>query len=256
MSFGRSPAGNGYSRASACTVVWYAEGVTARLCALVLLLAAPAAAQDAVPTKRLAESVRAEVRAITADPTVRAVISSRPVRCSARVYRSLLAHLPVASRWLRALGMGDYGITDLPAEGAFFIDDKLGAKAACERALDEEGTLVVVARGTIDVAVLPQIRGVGVILIRYTPAADEPGILDCRATVDFRLDNGLLRFLSRPFKRTLDGVLTEKLDALVRSATALGEAIDADPVRVYDKLGAAGASKADLETFRKRYLAL
>ena len=75
----------------------------------------------------------------------------------------------VASRWLRALDLGDYAIVDNP-DGSFTIDDKLGARARCTRALDQDGVLVVIARGVLDVSSLPTINGTGVILVRYSPA--------------------------------------------------------------------------------------
>lgn len=223
----------------------------------ILLLATPAFAQEqAFPLDRLGKKDKQEVQRIRRDASVATKVPSRPVRCRSSVYRYLLTHLPVASRWLRALGVGDYQIVDNP-DGSFSIDDKLGARARCTRPLDEQGVLVVIARGVLDVSVLPTINGTGVILVRYTPVEGKPGVLDCEATVDFRLDSGVLHALSRPFRRTLSNVLRQKLDDLVKDATELGEAIQKNPTAVYQRLEEAkDVSRADLDAFRAQFLSL
>jgi hypothetical protein len=225
---------------------------------LVVLATFPVAAQDETRDRsidRVPAKLRAEIRAVQAEATVHAKLPKRAVRSKAAAFRTLLGRLPQSSRWLRALKLGDYAVADLP-DKSFSIDDKSGAKAVCTRALDEEGLLVIVAKGTLDVPVLPSILGTGVIVVRYAPTPNTTGTLSCEAVVDFRLRSGLLHMLSRPFKRTLSQVIVAKLAALIRSAVDLSEAIERDPVAVYRKLEQANADTADLKAFRLRFLRL
>src|SRR5690606_39404674 len=111
--------------------------------------------------ERVPERLRPLVARVTGDASARCELSERAVNSSARVYRALLRRLPLASRVLSALELGEYAIEELP-DGRFEIDDRSGARAVCERALDEQGRMVVVARGRLEVPVLPTIRGTGV----------------------------------------------------------------------------------------------
>ncbi|MGE0710890.1 MAG: hypothetical protein AB7N76_16150 [Planctomycetota bacterium] len=209
----------------------------------------------------MAEALRPEVARVRADATVSTKIATRDVHTSPRVYRHLLTHLPQAARWLKALELGRYDIEDRP-EGRFHIDDGSGAVATGERALDEPAELCVVARGKLEVTLLPRILGTGVIRIRYPQVQPEakPGepkpapALRCEAEVWFRVDSQLLHGLSRPFRRVLAGVLRDKLDALVRAATALAEQIDKDPLAVLRRLSAAKLPEEDQAAFRRAFL--
>lgn len=233
-----------------------------------LLIAAwcgAALGQDASPTPldpwgmaRIAETPRAEIKRVRDDATVRAALKPRRVRSSEEVYRYLLTHLPLASRWLRALELGDYDLSDLPEE-RFQIDDKAGAKAEGERALSEPGRLVVIARGTLEVPLLPKVKGVGVILIRFPKAPaikGKPAALLCSAETAFRVEGRVLHGLGRALRRVLRRVVRDKLNELVKSATALAEAVTRDPTGTYNRLKAAKVAPKDLEAFRQRFLAL
>lgn len=235
--------------------------------ALLLSLAAPALAQDAPQAtpapdpwglERIADEPRAEIERVRNDATVTAVLEPRRVESSEAVYRYLLTHLPLASRWLRGLELGDYDLSDLP-QGKFQIDDKAGAKAVGERALSEPGRLVVIADGTLEVPLLPKIKGVGVILIRFPKAPDvkgKPPALLCSAETAFRVEGRVLHGLGRALRRILRKVVHDKLDSLVKSATTLAEAVTRDPTGTFERLKAAKVAPADLEAFRQRFLAL
>lgn len=214
---------------------------------------AGAAPPDEVPWERLSPDVRREARAVADGATVQGEIPARRVRSEGRVYRTLLGELPLASRLLAALELGSYTIEPLPRD-RFRIDDGSGAVAACQRALDAEGLLVVLARGELDVPVLPAIHGTGLIVVRYPPSPK--GGLRCSAEVDFRLESELLRTLSRPLRGVLRRILTERLELLVSSATALAEAVSADPWAVYRRLQARGVDPADLRAYRELFLAV
>ncbi|MBL4849054.1 MAG: hypothetical protein JKY65_26315 [Planctomycetes bacterium] len=209
---------------------------------------------------RIASTSRTEIERVRQDATVSCALKARPVHSTEEVYRYLLTRLPLASRWLAALDLGDYGLTDLPNQ-RFQIDDKAGAKAEGERVLSEPGRLVVIARGTLEVPLLPKIRGVGVILIRFpqataTKTGQGPAPLVCSAKVAFRVKGRLFHGIGRALQRILRRVLRSKLDALVTSATALAESITRDPTGTYLRLKQAKASAEDLRAFRARFLAL
>jgi hypothetical protein len=231
--------------------------------ALLLCLLSPALGQEAPAPDpwalaRIAAEPRAEIKRVRKDATVSAALKPRRVQSSEAVYRYLLTNLPLASRWLRALKLGDYDLSDLP-EGKFQIDDKAGAKAIGERALSEPGRLVVIARGTLEVPLLPKIKGVGVILIRFPKARDvkgEPAALLCSAETAFRVEGRVLHGLGRALRRILRKVVRDKLDSLVKSATALAESINRDPTGTFKRLQAAKVAPKDLEAFRQRFLAL
>lgn len=229
-----------------------------------LVLLAPASAQEREPPQdwreRVPAALRAELLRVERDATVKTTIPPRDVASSPAVYRYLLTNLPQSARWLRALELGDYAIEDRP-EGRFHIDDQAGAVALGERALDEPGRLCVVARGRLEVRVLPRIRGTGVILVTYPrvtrPASEEAParqVLRCGAEVAFRVESEVLHRLSRPIRGVLARVLRAKMSDLVQAATGLAEAIHQDPSGVYRRLERAKADEKDLAAFRRQFL--
>src|SRR5687768_9651116 len=142
---------------------------------LVLLLAARAPADDpplaGVALERVAEAERADLRAVTADSTVDTEIVGG-ARCRVPVYRFLLGDLPFAARAIDALQLEESGRYTIEAEGhrnRFVVDDRAGARAKCVRAWEEEGLEVIVARGQLDLPLLPKVLGTGVIVTRYAP---------------------------------------------------------------------------------------
>jgi len=224
--------------------------------ALLALLAGPAAGQEwagpFVPLEELEPpEVRAEVAGVTGEPTVRTAVR-REVRATRAIYGYLLERLPLAADALRALEEADYAIE--PEGDGFTIDDRAGATAACDYLLVREGHVVVIARGALDVAVLPDVEGTGVIAVRFAPDADDPPALAVECRVAFRVASRLLHAVSRPFRRTLRRVLAGKLTLLVDAATTLAELVQADPWRVYAALGRSGATEEDLAEYRRRFL--
>lgn len=226
--------------------------------------------QDAKPKadekpwhERVAKALRSEVDEVRERPTVQTAVKARIVRSSPEVYRTLLTRLPQSARWLEALELGSYTIEDRP-EGRFYINDRAGASAIGERALNEAGLLCVLARGRLEVSLLPKIRGTGVILVRFPevktkrgPGAAKAGsALRCEAEVWFRVESKVLHGLSRPFQRMLARVLRSKLNALVASATELAERVTKDPVAVYRALERAKVPAADLKAYRRAFLTL
>lgn len=225
--------------------------------ALLLVLLAPLAQADGGddgpdPARVAAPELRAEVQAIVADPSVSCRVERR-VRCAAEIYRSLLADLPLAGKALRALELGDYAIEAV--EGGCTIDDKAGARARCVTAYDLPDRIMVVARGVVAQSPLPEVHGTGVIHVTWAGVEGEPGLLEARCTVAFRLESRLLHLLTGPFRKLLGEVLGEKLTRLVDAAAPLAEAIQKDPVAVLSALERRGeASPEELQRYRDRYL--
>jgi hypothetical protein len=227
---------------------------------LLVLAAAPSLAQatplEGVALERVAEPDRRELLEVTGAPTVDCQVEET-VRASTTVYRFLLAHLAFASRAIEALdldGTGRYAIEDA-GDGRFTIDDHAGAFATCSRPSDEDGLLVVLARGHVEVPVLPRVLGTGVIVVRYEPSEDDPGLLRARCRILFRLTNRLLHALTAPLRDTLSRVLADKLSLLIRSASALAVVVERDPWAVLAAVERAGtASAEDLAAYRQALL--
>lgn len=228
---------------------------------LLLLLATPAlgddvAALEGVALERVAAAERDELARVAADPSVDTEIVGG-VRCRAPVYRFLLGHLPFAARAIDALELDESGRYTIEADGPgrFTVDDRAGARADCVRAWDAEGLQVVVARGQLDLTMLPKVLGTGVIVTRYSPSADDPARLDARCRVLFKLSSRFLHVLTTPVRKALAKVLADKLQLLVRSATLLAEVVERDPHRVLAALERANtASPEDLKAFREAVL--
>jgi hypothetical protein len=231
---------------------------------------APARAQEGPDTgellERLPDALREEAGAVHEDPTVRCEVEEH-ARCSPRTYRFLLNHLPLAARALEGLsdeergdeglaaeGLGSYTITAQP-DGHYGIDDHAGATADAEVVLEEEGLLVIIARGQLEVPLLPPIPGTGVIVLRYASDPDDPQVMSSRCAVSFRVDDDTLHRLTSPFRRTLRRVLGRKLGLLIRSAVGLAQACEDEPWEVYAGLRrAAGVRSDDLRAFREQFL--
>jgi len=228
----------------------------AALLLLLLAVAPPARAQDdlQLDLSEVPAALRAEARGVHDQPTVTARIPAREVACSEATFSWLLARLPLASKLVRALELGDYAIT--PREGGLLrIDDKEGATADCERAIDRPGRLLMLARGVLDVSLLPTIHGTGVILLSWEADPDDPGRLGCQGKVWFKLRSRLLHLVTTPFERALRRVLEQKLDDLIRRAIALAQRVEAEPAAVYAALQAKGeATPEELSAFRGRFL--
>lgn len=214
------------------------------------------AAASADDPPALSKALQAEVDGVRVDPTVRCEVRKPGVRCRPKTYRFLLARLPLAAKALRALKVdADYAIEDLEQPGTFSIDDNAGAYATCEAPVQEEGEHLVIARGHVDLPLVPRVLGTGVIDVRYAPREDDPQRLRVRCNVAFRLTNRALHRVTRAFRRLLERVIQGKLEKLIGAATTLAERVDAEPLKVYRALQAAGeASEAELSAYRRAFL--
>lgn len=230
--------------------------------ALVAALLAPALGDDADPYGAIPEAsrradLRAELAAVLGDPTVTASAGPVDVRCRPDAYRLLLDRLRLSARALEVLQLestGRYAVTpveDPGGPGTVLIDDGAGARATCHVAFASEQERLLLARGTVDLPVVPTIHGAGAILVRYAPVAGDPAKLRCRVDVRFRVQSRLLHLATAPLRTALSKVLTDKLELLVRSAASLAERVEADPWKVHAELErAGGCDPADLAAFR------
>jgi len=226
------------------------------------LLVSPLLAQDgdpyaAIPDASRRADLRAELAEVLADPTVAA--SAGPVDVTSRpeAYRLLLDRLRLSARALEVLQLestGRYVVTpveDPSGAGTFLIDDGAGARATCAVAYATQDARLLLARGTVDLPVVPTIHGAGAILVRYAPVPGDPARLRCRVDVRFKVQSRLLHLATTPLRSALSRVLTDKLELLVRSAAALAERVEADPWKVHAELErAGGCDPADLAAFR------
>lgn len=229
--------------------------------ALVAALLAPALAGDdpyaAIPEASRRADLRAELADVLGDPTVTASAGPVDVRCRPEAYRLLLDRLRLSARALEVLQLestGRYAVTpveDPQGPGTFRIDDGAGAKATCHVAFASEQERLLLARGTVDLPVVPTIHGAGAILVRYAPVAGDAAKLRCRVDVRFKVQSRLLHLATAPLRAALSRVLTDKLELLVRSAASLAERVEADPWKIHAELErAGGCDPADLAAFR------
>lgn len=228
-------------------------------------------AEDLIPFEKLEVKLRNELWRVTQRYTIRRSVEDVTVRCHTESYGWLLKHLALASVASRKLDLGKYVIEDKD-DGTFSIDDRDGAFAACERAWTEEGRAVIVARGHIEGALLPKVKGTGVIVVRYREETKdekaerearakkddkepEPGphlFADCR--IFFRVEDDFLHLASQAFRRTLGKLLGDKMEGLVNCAAKVAEVVDRDPKKVWDAIQNQKLPAAELEEFSKKFL--
>ncbi|MCA8923722.1 MAG: hypothetical protein KDD82_18065 [Planctomycetes bacterium] len=205
--------------------------------------------------QELSPELAADVAPIQRDPSVRCEVRREGVRCKPRTYRFLLGRLPLAAKALRALEVADYRIEDLEAPGQFSIDDRAGAFANCEAPPRGTGEHLVIARGHLDLPLVPRVLGTGVIEVRYAPREDDPQRLQVACTVWFRLKNRALHRVTSALQRLLSRAIQGKLDALIGHATTLAERVEREPLVVYRALEAGKeASAEELAAYRRAFL--
>jgi hypothetical protein len=229
---------------------------------LLLLLCLPAAAQAQDSTfegllDRLPDGLRTEVSGIVNDPTVTCEVTET-ARCTPRTYRFLLNHLPLSARALSSLGSDEVGSYTIEAreDGTYLIDDHAGATAVAEVIIEEEGLMVIVARGRVELPVIPAIDGTGVIVLRYASDEADPDLMRSTCLVSFRVANDTLHRMTAPFRRTLRRVLGRKLGLLIRSAVTLARSCEERPWDVYRGLRQVeGVQPDELREFREQFLA-
>jgi hypothetical protein len=228
-------------------------------------------AEELIPFEKLEVDLRNELWRVTQRYTIRRSLEVTPAHCHLSTYTWLIGHLGLASTAVRKLRMGEYVIED-KAEGRFSIDDRDGAFASCERAFEERGRVVIVARGTVEGALLPRVHGTGVIVVRYREETDDERAerskrerqdghepdpwpivsADCR--VFFRVDDSFLHLASTPFRRTLGRILGDKLDGLAQCAGKVSEVVDHDPRKVWDAIQGEKLPATEIEEFRTKFM--
>lgn len=212
-------------------------------------------AEDLVPFEKLDVPLRKELWKVCKKFTVRRTVPERRVKCPRTTYEWLLKHLPLASVAARELDLGKYVIED-KGEGKFSIDDAAGAFAVCERVHEEEGRVVIVARGTVESDVIPKTPGTGVIIVRYKPDPADAKQTLTDAFVFFRVTSESLHLASGPFRDKLGGLLGDKLDGLVTCAVKVSEACEKDASKVLTALERSKKVKdEELTAFKRKFIA-
>ncbi len=210
--------------------------------------------EDLVPFDKLDEELAKELRKVTENASVRHHVEKSTIRCTADTYAWLLRKLPLASVAARELDVGKYAIED-KGGSRFSIDDTEGARADCERVFEDEGRVVIVARGSVEALLLPKTKGTGVIVTRWRQDKQDRKRVATDCFVFFRVTNEALHALSAPFRDSLGKILGGKLDGLVGSASKVACEVDKDPDKVLQALSRSKKLKdEELEEFRRKFL--
>ncbi|MBI3724770.1 hypothetical protein HY251_12570 [bacterium] len=211
-------------------------------------------AEDLVPFEKLEVDLRKELWKVTRRYTVRRRLDEKTIHCTADTYGWLLRRLPLASVASRELELGKY-VIEGKGEAKFSIDDTEGAQADCERVFEEDGRIVIVARGSVEGVLLPKTKGTGVIVCRWREDKDDKKKVATECFVFFRVASDELHALTAPFRDALGKVLGGKLDGLVGTATKIACEIEKDPDKVRRALVRSKKLKdEEIDEFRRKFL--
>lgn len=224
-----------------------------------LLLTSPAqgqSAEDLIPFKKLPVKLRKELWKVAKSYTVRRKAPDREVVCESRTFHYLLRRLPLASRLVREMKLGEYVIKDAPsADGkrGFSISDEDGAFANCRIVFQEADRIVIVARGYVESGLFPKVYGTGVIIIRTTAGREngQPKVTaDTR--VYFRLRDDNLHHATKAFRKTLGRVIGARLAQFLDCAATLAGEIHKSPRKVDGVMVKLGVPAEELGEYRRR----
>jgi hypothetical protein len=162
-----------------------------------------------------------EARRVRADPTLRRPLTVRTVEAPEAIFRDLLDDLTRTADFVRAIGAGDYTITQR-GEGEFDISDNRGASARVQRIVTGPGVRVYRALGRMTMPLgVRAVTGLGLISVRFEPHPQAP---EARTLVGgqiyFRLTSKVLHALLKPFLPLVHGVIDRKVGLLVDAARA------------------------------------
>jgi len=180
---------------------------------------------DVDPARIADPEARAVVLAVRADPTVLRPFRVKRVGAPLARFTALVDDLPGTARKVERIGAGRYRITAL-GPGVVRIEDGQGAEAVVDTVLHEAGARVYRALGSVRLPALPEIRGTGVVALRFEE--EGPGAVLTGGQIHFRLESGFLHLLARPFLRLLKGVIDARAGRLVDAAVAVSEWRGAD----------------------------
>ncbi len=149
------------------------------------------------------------------------------------VYDFLLDHVVLTAALVRTLGIGQYTVERVGAQG-FQGDDGLGSEALVDLLNQNSTQRVYHIQGTHHGNVL-MISGEAIVMLtsQTRTGSDGKEYVETRMVVYSRLDNPMLATLVKVLQPFLRGVINGKLAGPFLAVHRLGELIAANPEKVY-----------------------
>jgi len=221
--------------------------------ALLLVLAAGAESSGSLALpQRIPPAERMKLREVTDAASLSARVEAPAFPARRDVFEYLLDHLEFATHVTRALRLARYKIWHT-ADG-LFLDDGWGAKGRLELVHAGSGIRAMLARGTFEQRILPDIRGEAVVIIEYTLREEVRGRSEITTAVSayVKIDNPMFALAGR----LASTVAADKADLearrLVRVFARTSRAVEDNPAEVYDKIRQRpDVPRDDLEGFRR-----
>jgi hypothetical protein len=150
------------------------------------------------------------------------------------VYDFLLDHVVLTAALVRTLGIGQYTVKRVGAQG-FQGDDGLGSEALVDLLHQNSTQRVYHIQGTYHGKVLLLITGEAIVMLpsQTRTGSDGKESVETRMVVYSRLDNPMLATLVKVLQPFLRGVINGKLAGPFLAVHRLGELIAANPEKVY-----------------------
>ncbi len=150
------------------------------------------------------------------------------------VYDFLLDHVVLTAELVRTLGIGQYTIKRVGAQG-FQGDDGQGSEALVDLLYQNSTQRVYHIQGAHHGKVLPMITGEAIIMLTSQTRTGHDGkeSVETRMAVYSRLDNPMLATVVKVLQPFLRGVINGKLAGPFLAVHRMGELIAADPGQVF-----------------------
>jgi hypothetical protein len=148
-------------------------------------------------------------------------------------YMKLLDHPPVAATLVQRLGLAPYR-ADAKGPDRFWGNDGEGTEGLVHLLYQDRGARVYYLEGFHSAALLPQLSGKAVILVRMQPSNDATGreSVDTTLVTYIRLDSRVLSGLLSLMRPLIGGAVTRKLMRAIETANRLSQEMRQHPDRV------------------------
>lgn len=172
-------------------------------------------------------------------------------------YVKLLDHPPVAAALVHRLGLAPYR-ADAKGPDRFWGNDGEGTEGLVHLLYQDRASRVYYLEGLHSAALLPQISGKAVILLRMEPSNDATGreSVDTTLVAYIRLDSRVLSGLLSLMRPLIGGAVTRKLMRAIETANRLSQEMRQHPDRVVQISATAPALPAEDVTVVKEVLAI
>ena len=204
------------------------------------------------PLDRMERHALCLLAGVVNDPTTSHVNPPIVTPVRKAVYDFLLNHVVLTAALVRTLGIGQYTIDRVGAQG-FQGADGQGSEALVELLYKDSTQRVYHIQGTHHGRVFPLITGEAIVTLTSQTRSgnDRKASLETRIRVYSRLDSPMLATLVKVLRPFLRGVINGKLIGPFLAVQRLGELIAADPEQVYRQAETmVELDKAELETLR------